>query len=221
MLLIIVLGILASVSAAPRGHGYHDYNEFGMNNYFRDDMFDTKRFWEEVRREIFQDIMEGFTKHFPTVTSNEGIIGNEYKIKMSLNGFLEKDVAVKARKGLVMVQAVQNIAMGVQSSFLVIKSLPDYVNENGIWILDNGILDITFPLNNGTEISTSAPNFSREEIENTNVINEENADVGAERGDRDEAEITHNEMPRESKVEATTYAVDLNDEVEFVPVRYR
>ncbi|CAK1602512.1 unnamed protein product [Parnassius mnemosyne] len=242
MFKIVLLGLLASASAAPHhySHGppspFRHGDEVGLGDrYFSNDIFDTRRFWMELSREMamFDQLLVDFAKRFPSSVSSEGIDTetNEYKVTIPLAGFEEKDIIVKAREGLLMVQAVQKPEGGIERSYLDIRSLPNIVNVNGSWTFNEGVLKIVFPLlskpeteETTTKITTVVPEIfkpeSREEIDNQSNDNRD-ADVGVNRGDTDkEVELMTNVIPKRQPVEATTYAVDLKDEVEFVPVRY-
>nr|AKS40080.1 small heat shock protein 20.4 [Grapholita molesta] len=165
-------------------------------------------------------------KHFPAQTTS-GLQGSQYKININLNGFDEKEITVKAREGLVMVQAIHKSEDGGERNYLDVRSLPTFVKaESGSWTYDGNLLKVVFDVKESsstTEVAettesveaTQAPD--REEIESQENDNtEQDADVGV-RGD---TELISNEIPkREETVEATTYAVNYNNDVEFVPVR--
>ncbi|XP_013177148.1 PREDICTED: uncharacterized protein LOC106124745 [Papilio xuthus] len=257
MFAIVLTAMLACASAAPRlqyshHHGYGPPSPFGPrddfyhggfgmepqigndNDFFRDNMFDTRRFWAELSREMsmLDQLLNDLGKRFPSGVSNEGIdkTTNEYKITVALNGFEEQDIKVKAREGLLMIQAIKNIGEAGQNSYLSVKTLPDFVNVTGSWTFEDGILKIVFPLLSTTtegettaEITTELPEqFKPESREETpSDDNNKDADVGLAKGDvAKETELLTNEVPHKEAVEATTYAVDLKDEVEFVPVPY-
>ncbi|KAI5645068.1 hypothetical protein NE865_03042 [Phthorimaea operculella] len=245
MIALCFFACLALASAAPQFefNPYADYlrrepyvktpaRDSSVEDFFNGQVFDTQRFWAEMAAEfqkIDQVLSELYT-HFPATTSEHGIKGNEYVITMSLTGFEENDIKVKAREGVLMVQAVHKSDNGNQRSYIDVKTLPSYVNVNGTWTYEAGILKIVFPLNSKPEISTEAvvtqaPSTEsnidvreKEEVEETHNQNaNRDADVGLEMGERDQ----DNEIPdtHVDPVEATTYAVDLKDEVELVPVR--
>ncbi|XP_014364953.2 uncharacterized protein LOC106716039 [Papilio machaon] len=257
MFAIVLTALLACASAAPHyrhshHHGYgppspfgsrdeYDLGGFGMephfgndNDFFRDNMFDTRRFWAELSREMsmLDQLLNDFAKRFPSGVSNEGIdkTTNEYKVTVALNGFEEQDIKVKAREGLLMIQAIRNKDEAGQNSYLSVRTLPDFVNVTGSWTYEDGVLKIVFPListpadgETTTEITTEIPEQFKPESREETTIGEDtkDADVGLDRGDvAKETELLTNEIPRKEAVEATTYAVDLKDEVEFVPVRY-
>nr|QNN88709.1 heat shock protein [Spodoptera frugiperda] len=237
MIGLVLCALVAAAAAAP--HFDYPRREFlpqlhrQARPYISDDIFDTSRFWADMSREMkeFEDMMNEFTRNFPTSTSQEGFEGNEYKITIPLTDFEEKDIVVKAREGLLMVQAIHKY-----KSYLDIRTLPDNVNVAGNWVFDKGVLRITFPVKSGSNspapvpTSTQTPSFeteqptfggSREEIETNSNVGVLDADVGLGRGDQDKAtELKTNEIPQGNTVEATTYAVDLKDEVEFVPIKY-
>ncbi|XP_034833174.2 uncharacterized protein [Maniola hyperantus] len=236
MIAILLVGLLACASAAPRWHEHHRSApspfDGSLERYINEQMFDTNRFWDEFSRDLnremaeLETVLSDFSKHFPSVSSSEGIQGNEYKITIPLTGFEEKDIVVKARKGLIMIQAVNT---GVNhNSYMDIRTLPMCVGEEGSWSYENGVLKIVLPVvqssDSGTkeltpavdpEAATQVPDRSREETESPVY---EKGDIDLVRGDLGkDNEIQTNEIPN---VEATTYAVDLKGDVEFVPVRY-
>ncbi|XP_022821806.1 uncharacterized protein LOC111353150 [Spodoptera litura] len=243
MIALVLCALVAAAAAAP--HFDHPRREFmphlhiQARPYMSGDIFDTSRFWADMSREMreFEDMMSEFTRRFPTSTSQEGFEGNEYKITIPLSEFEEKDIVVKAREGLLMVQAIHNYAEGMTKNYLDVRTLPSTVNVAGNWVFDKGVLRITFPVKSGSEspaapvptttektsFETVRPTFggSREEIESNANVGVLDADVGLGRGDRDKVtDLKTNEIPQGNTVEATTYAVDLKDEVEFVPVKY-
>lgn len=205
-------------------------------------MFDTGRFWADLSKELreLDDMLADFSHRFPaSASSQEGVDGNEYKITVSLPEFEEKDIVVKARDGLLMIQANHKYSLGSERNYLDVRTLPDTVNVTGNWIFEKGVLKITFPLKKVEKASetpevteevlteqlgtTIRPVFegSREEMDTNINEHVQDADIGVGRGDLDkESELKTNEIPDRNTVEATTYAVDLKDEVEFVPVRY-
>lgn len=232
----IFFGLLAIAAAAPRYHHHHSspafyHHGYNFEDFLQDEVFDTSRFWNELQREMasLEAVLADMSKRFPTELSTAKIEGNMYKLRIPLSGYSEKDIVVKAKKGLLMVQAVKGGDGYMSSTYMDIRSLPENVNEAGNWKFENGILYIEFPLIQGTTTddtpvgTTAAPEISREDMENHSQETNDNADVGVEpnnRGDLGNREIETNEIGGSSNVEATTYAVDLKDEVEFVPVRY-
>ncbi|KAJ2947996.1 hypothetical protein O0L34_g9788 [Tuta absoluta] len=247
MIALCFLACLVLASAAPQfefnpyDHPYyrHHHQRFrtpardsSVEDFFNGQVFDTQRFWAEMAAEFqkIDQVLNELYTHFPATTSEHGIKGNEYVITMSLSGFEENDIKVKAREGVLMVQAVHKSDNGNQRSYIDVKTLPNYVNVNGTWTYEEGILKIVFPLNSKPEMTTEAvitqaPSTEnnidvreREEVEETHNENpNRDADVGLEFGERDQ----DNEIPdtQVDPVEATTYAVDLKNEFELVPVR--
>ena len=245
----LVIFCVAAVSAAPYyGSGYnpmpfhpeHHYGRLSRPD-FGEHVFDTRRFWSELANELrdLDTMLADFYRRFPTpASSSQGIVGKEFKVTIPLGGFEEKDIIVKARTGLLMVQAIHKYEGEVQKNYLDVRTLPDCVKMNGSWTYSEGVLKIVFPLktesttdvvpvvNGDTTTETTASPVtegikeSREEIDNQVEIDDRDADVGLERGDVEkERQLSKNEDWRNS-VEATTYAVDLSNDVEFVPVRY-
>lgn len=243
--MFVFLAFLAVANAAPqyRYHN-HDGGSFGLAqpqtdsemDLFSGQSFDAHQFWRELADEMHRmdQMLNEFSKHFPTTTSNEGVEGNEYFVTITLTGFDEKDIAVKAREGVLMIQAVHKTEDNNERSYIDLRSLPAYVNVNGTWTYDKDILKITFPLKERpkeagdvteetpitTEASSDENERSRERMEPTNGYETMDADVGVGRGDVDrERELLTNGIFRYRPVEATTYAVDLKNEVEFVPMK--
>ncbi|KAM3967540.1 uncharacterized protein ACR2FA_010614 [Aphomia sociella] len=236
MYTIVILSVLAVATAAP--HYYHHHHGFppgpppshyGHYPGYGENLFDTRSFWAELETEMRQldEMLKDFYTKFPSSVSSEGVDGDQYKIVIPLSGYEEQEIAVKAREGVLMVQAVQKSDGGSQRSYLDVRTLPDCIELSGTWTYDKKVLTIAFPLKEGA-ISTDNPvtqspttavvEQSREEIGHDND-DVQDADIGA-RGDKD-TEILTNEIPdRQNSVEATTYSVDLKNEVEFVPIRY-
>ncbi|XP_063395425.1 uncharacterized protein LOC134680261 [Cydia fagiglandana] len=239
MYALVCLSLLACALAAPQyhfrpppppphHHHHENYHSSDLDDFVTDDVFDTGRFFKDFNREMEQleKAIEELVKHFPSQATS-GLEGNQYKININLNGFDEKEISVKARDGLVMVQAVHKTEGGSERTYLDVRTLPSFVkSDSGSWTYGEDLLKIVFDVKEGagtTEVAgsteavqvTQAPD--REEMESQeNENTDQDADVGA-RGD---TELITNEIPKgEEKVEATTYAVDFNNEVEFVPVR--
>lgn len=241
--MFVFLALLALASAAPF-YGHHSDEEGGLGwsqpqseiDLFSGQMFDAHQFWRELADEMHRmdQMLNEFSKHFPSTTSNEGIEDNQYAVTITLTGFDEKDIAVKAREGVLMIQAVHNTEDGNEKSYIDLRTLPTYVNVNGTWTYDKGVLKISFPLKEKptedggvtesttttTEATTEEKERSREEMEPTTGYENGDADVGAERGDMGrERELLTNSIYPYRPVEATTYSVDLKNDVEFVPVK--
>ncbi|XP_063548294.1 uncharacterized protein LOC134755680 [Cydia strobilella] len=244
MYALVCLSLLACALAAPQyyfrppppppppPHHHHHHHEHyhgsDLDDFMTDDVFDTGRFFKDFNREMEQleKAIEELVKHFPSQATS-GLQGNQYKININLNGFDEKEISVKAREGLVMVQAVHKTEEGAERSYLDVRTLPSFVKtESGSWTYVEDLLKIVFDVKEGAGTTedagttnavevTQAPD--REEMEShENDNTDQDADVGA-RGD---TELITNEIPKgEETVEATTYAVAINNEVEFVPVR--
>ncbi|KAJ8732499.1 hypothetical protein PYW07_015098 [Mythimna separata] len=156
--LLLLCGIIAGACAAPH------FNEFP---------FKTPQ-----RRPDFSNFDSS------TSESQEGVEGTEYKITVPLYDFKPKDIVVKALEGLVKIQVTDKN----QNTISTIETLPDTVNLHGTnWIIEHGVLKITFPLKDGVVVKTTdvaavteqQPELggSREEIE-TNVNDVQDADVG-------------------------------------------
>lgn len=236
MIAVLLFGLIAAAAAAPHRfpHGPPPYARehrpnFGQYDPFNEDTFDTRQFWAGLATEMreIDEMLATLSQRFAASVSRSGIEGNTYKITIPLNSFEEKDIVVKAKEGFVMVQAVHKTADGGENIYLDAKTIPTCVNVTGTWKFEQGVLKIVFPLKVDAAGTTEAeidvterPAIikDREEMDNDTSEDEDDADVGL-RGDLDKTnELFTNEIPR-SRVEATTYAVDLKDEVEFVPVR--
>jgi HSP20 family molecular chaperone IbpA len=240
MIALYIVGFLAVASAAPRYHSrhspfYHDpgfssarYGDFEMHPSFGEEIFDTRRFWSDLESQLRQmdEMIANFHHHFPNTESTAGVDGKTYKVTIPLSGFDEKNIIVKAREGVLMVQAIHKIDEGSARSFLNVHNLPANVDIAGVWTFENELLTVVFPLKGVTTTEapvttvpvTKAPE-SREEMSKNDDNDNQDADVGAKDVDSKENAINSNEIFH--GVEATTYAVDLKNEVEFVPVRYR
>lgn len=240
MFALVLLGCLALSSAAPHHYHHHHHGpphgssyDSSLERYLEEEMFNTRLFWDELRREMLEldTMLADFGRHFPSSISSEKMEGNEYIITIPLPNYEEKEIVVKARKGLLMIQAVHQVEGETQRNYLDVRTLPDCVNEAGSWSFEDGVLKIVFPIEKkdiaGGEVPTDAPvteapQHSREDMEPTVDENvNQNADVESDRGDLGKnIELLTNEIPKRNPVEATTYAVDLKDEVELVPARY-
>ncbi|KAJ8731473.1 hypothetical protein PYW07_004637 [Mythimna separata] len=119
----------------------------------------------------------------PHFNDFQGVEGTEYKINFPVYDFPVKDIVVNASEGLVEIEVNDKNNNRIVTS----KILPDNVNLNGNWILEHGVLKITFPLKDGVVVKTTdvaavteqQPELggSREEIE-TNSNDVQDADVG-------------------------------------------
>ncbi|CAH2266781.1 jg14949 [Pararge aegeria aegeria] len=235
MIAILLVGLVACANAAPgwrdRHHSSLSPFDGSLDRYLNEQMFDTNRFWDEFNRDLNQEMMQlertlaDFSRHFPSMASTEGIVGNEYKIEIPLTGFEEKDIIVKARRGSLMIQAVHSDAGLNQNSYLDMRTLPMSVSEEGTWSYENGLLKISLPVDRSGESGTNLtpvtaspiPDRSREETESpTSGVQLD--DIDLVRDSNKEKELKTNEIPN---FEATTYAVDLKGDVEFVPVPYK
>lgn len=230
-MLAILLGCLAAAAAAPHyPHGPPPYapehhQHFGQYDPFEEDVFDTRQFWAQMANEMRQidEMLSRFSQSFPTMVSQAGIEGKEYKIIITLNGFEEKDIVVKAKEGFLMVQAIHKLPEGGETMYLDAKTIPNCVNVTGTWTFEQGVLKIVFPLKNDGEGSEAVTQVAVTEVvvteQPTTREREEMESKSTEEvltGELDE--MLTNEIPQ-NRVEATTYSVDLKDEVEFVPVR--
>lgn len=248
MLGVIIFCFAAATAAPYYGGSFHpmpfhpeQHYDRLRHPYFGENVFDMQRFWSELSSEMreLDNILADLYKRFPTpVASSQGIDGKEYKVTIPLMDFEEKDIVVKARTGVLMVQAVHKHEGNVQNSYVDVRTLPDCVSVNGTWTYSKGVLKIVFPLKTEdatdvvplphettTDVTTESfvtqgPTESREEMENHVESDDLDADVGLNRGDTDKASQTETKNDWRSNVEATTYAVDLTNEVEFVPVHY-
>lgn len=229
MLALILVSLLAAASAAPHFHHHHGHRPFGnyhddFSPFMHEDVFDTAGFWQKLETEMqeMESMLNSFRVHFAVGASTEGVVGGQYQVRIPLNGFKENEIVVKARQGVLMVQAVQKLEGGSERNYLDMRTLPSNVGENGVWTYKDDVLTINFPLKTGsstesavTEDNVTEDPSSREEMSTRVSDDAQDADVGVQLDK--EGEIRTNEIP---KVEATTYAVDLKNEFEFVPVHY-
>ncbi|CAH2102040.1 unnamed protein product [Euphydryas editha] len=236
MIAIVLLVIVACASAAPHYHPhhhehFHNDDDFSLGKFMSGPLFDTRRFWEEMTNEMMglSAMINELQQRFPTDLSDEKIEGNEYKITIYISGFEDKEIVVKARKGLLIVEALHKVDGETERSYLGLRTLPDAVNVNGSWTYEKGLLKIVFPLERKSEDEPAVtqkaqePEHSHEVVEtNEKGTDIQDADVGIVRGDANkESSINTNEITEEKQsVEATTYAVDLKGEVELVPIKY-
>ncbi|XP_045459912.1 uncharacterized protein LOC123670459 [Melitaea cinxia] len=248
MITIAFLAVVACASAAPHFRHHYSHRPFYQEPFYQEpfsydsesslerfmdsQMFDTRGFWEELSREMMglNAMIEDLYKRFPTNLSEEKVEGNKYKINIALSGFVENEIVVKAKKGLLIIQAVHEAEHEPGKSYLDVRTLPDVVDVNGSWTYENGLLKIVFPLEHKSEVEpavtevpvTQAPEHSRESVEfDMKTSGIQDADVGAtKRVTAEDNSISTNEIPQVQTVEATTYAVDLKGEVELVPVVY-
>lgn len=228
---VLLLAIVAAAAAAPRfAHGPPPYApehhpHFSQYDPFSEDVFDTSRFWAKMANEMRQidEMLASFSQRFPTMVSQAGVEGNQFKITIPLTGFEEKDIVVKAKEGFLMVQAVHKMPEGGERMYIDAKTIPNYVNVTGTWTFEQSVLKIVFPLKTEGQTVTEAAVLvterpiirDREEMDSESMDDDNDADVGLAGGKTNE--LFTNEIPR-NRVEATTYAVDLKNEVEFVPV---
>ncbi|MEE5434539.1 hypothetical protein V2M14_11265, partial [Streptococcus pneumoniae] len=204
MIQILALGLLAAASAAPhydhRRHSPFDsQNEFDLQPYFSEELFDTHRFWKDLELQFRQmdAMLENFHRHFPKIASSAGLVGNEYKVVIPLTGFDSKDIIVKAHEGLLMVQAVHKFDEGSQSHYLDTRTLPAYVAVSGVWTFENGVLTIVFPVK-ADSTTTEAPSIATEGLETV---------IGGSGGDREEMG-----NPNEDNIQDVDVGVNHNDE---------
>lgn len=255
MIQFLILGFVAAASAAPHyysGHHRRPFHHHYPSRYssdisdeiFGEHLFDTRRFWSELSHELMEidHMLQNFHQHFPSIQSNTAIENGKYKITIPLTGFDEKDIIVKVKDEILMVQAVHKMddKSGNERHYMDVRTLPTNIKiEGSTYSYDNEILTIEFDLKDKTEVGieentetevkiTEAPivdnKQSREEMEEHGNDNVRDVEVGPKKDDSidsKENELLTNEIPgRNRQVEATTYPVDLKDEVEFVPVPY-
>lgn len=261
-MLVIVLGLLACAAAAPQYYGQHHHQRHPWNHYpppppndYLGDYFspqyhfDTPRFWSQLSRELMEmdRILEEFYKRFPSNVNNEGLVNNEYVITIDLPGFDEKNIVVKGKDNILMIQAIQKPEDDGKQSlsekyYMDIRTLPSYVKATGTgtWTYSENVLKIVFPVKDvptttetSVEVMTTespAEEHSREEMDVVKTTEDEqvgNADIGVDnpRGDRDhkQTEIETNEIPTNEVIKTTevvtTYPVDFNNDIDFVRVQ--
>lgn len=194
---IVFFGLLAFVAASPRHHHHHrsDYDD-----YFKDDIFDLRRFWREFRRDMSE--LENIFRRFKGNTCSEGIVGNEYKVSIRLRGFNEDDITVKAKKGLLIIQAMKG-GPNSGKNYLDVRSLPDYVNEIGQWTYEDGVLNIGFPITGKPPQTVPRPSQSSDSDE-----------------DSDESiDIDIRDKPLKSWNSSKKHTVDSRED-ELIPAKY-
>lgn len=235
---------LAVASAAPQYFHHHQHTPlhsylqmnhhppyYSSEDYFGNRMFDTRRFWAELAQEMMSldQMLQEFYNHFPKVTSEEGFQNGQYKISIPLSGFTSEDVVVKVKNHVVMVQAIHKADGGHEKHYVDIRTVPANVDvTTGTYIFENEVLNISFkvkgdieeavPVTEGSTVETEKEH-SREEMEphSDDTNEDENVDMKSS----SDKEIISNEIPtHQQNLEATTYSVLKNDDVEFVPVPY-
>lgn len=261
MIKLLILALFAAcANSAPqyfehRHHHWPHHRHHGLSEqhrpsspfsdeFFGGPVFDTGRFWRELSDELehLNNVMEQFHRHFSINFATVGYENNEYKITIPLTGFDEKDITVKAKSGVLMIQAVHRSEDGnMEKHYLDVRGLPDDISLSGTYTYDKNTLKISFPVikksespvDSFTELpvvhvteetsTDESVNRSVEEMVPQNKDeNKHDADASVEvsRGDKDREIITNSIPNNDNQVEATTYSVDLKDEVEFVPIRY-
>ncbi|XP_063827040.1 uncharacterized protein LOC135076515 [Ostrinia nubilalis] len=238
LLVLMCLGLAAAAPHFRHHHGHrHGFDEFHMDDFhpaFGQDMFDTNRFWIDIEAELRQldDLMRQVHTRFPGAQSTAGIVDNQYKVTIPLTGFEEKEIIVKAREGVLMVQATHNTEDGIGKNYLEVRSMPESVDVAGVWTYENEVLTITFPLKQTATLPTTiVPRGEAQPVTEESTVTEaiektedhtddvQDADVGLRSDFDKEHDIQTNEITK-VPVEATTYAVDLKNQYEFVPVHY-
>ncbi|XP_041969814.1 uncharacterized protein LOC121726496 [Aricia agestis] len=224
MFFFLLLALVAAAGAAPR----RDRLPYGrqaaltdLDDLFTDELFDAAGFWNRLHQEMvdLDAAIAELGRRFPVDSPEAGVDGDKYKVKIPLAGFEEKDIKVKANEGVLMVQAVHEEGAR-QRYYMHTVTLPAGVDPTGSWTFADGLLAVEFPLKDrAAPATTPAPAHSREEMGGGDDATED-ADVGLSRGDQADKQVETNEIPG-AGVEATTYAVDLKGDVEFVPVHYK
>ncbi|KAJ2943545.1 hypothetical protein O0L34_g16653 [Tuta absoluta] len=135
------LACLALASAAPQS----SYIQFDTPSRHKDrtqlifNGFGEKmNFAEEAAKmQTGEQGLNELHAHAPSIASKNDYVVTKYQYK-----FEEKDITVKAGRGIVKVEAVHNT-----NSYTAIDYLPSNVNENGTWTFEAGVLKIVFPRN--------------------------------------------------------------------------
>lgn len=214
MRLLVILCVVAAAAAAPRWPG-GDYGALG-DYVSPGHLFDTSRFWADLEATLMQQLLQDLSTHFPSDVSSEGVDGDSYKIVVPLEGFEERDIVVKARRGALMIQAVRGAAGG-STSYLNARTLPAGVDPAGRWGFRDGVLTLSFPLTSPEPASTAAAPRSREELDSS----EEAEEQPGQRGETADMVGSLHTTASPNHVEDSTYSVDLKGDVEFVPVQVR
>lgn len=218
-----VLALFCLVAAAMAAPWRDTPDTYGaLSDYVSDDhIFDTNRFWRQLQASLMQQLLEDLYKHFPSDVTQEGVVDDQYRIVVPLEGYDEKDIVVKAQPGALMIQAVR-IEGANKVSYLNARTLPADVDVAGRWGYEDGVLTIAFPLKNKTvgtteselEVQTTGSPVSREELETESSVNVD------ERGSEAADMVGNNEITS-NDIEDSTYAVDLKGDVEFVPIQVK
>ncbi|XP_028042583.1 uncharacterized protein LOC114252283 [Bombyx mandarina] len=224
MIALVLCGLLAAVSAAPQ-HYYHGpshwsfYHYDPYSSYVQGSMFGTHMVWSNLGNGMqnLDNTMKTLPLKLPSSKDEGRGEGDKYRVTIPLPGYDQKDINVKAKDGVLMVQATSNF-----NHYLKIQNLPRDVNPEGNWIYEKDVLKITFPLkqkqpeDSQTPIveptKTTSTNESREEMEFTTKNNVRDADVSLETAQK------FNEIA--NAVETTTHAVNFRDDVQFLPNPY-
>ncbi|KAJ8735920.1 hypothetical protein PYW07_007540 [Mythimna separata] len=134
MIALLLCGIIAGACAAPH------FNEFSSKT--------------PQRRPDFEHEMSELEDppRFPTAWyALEELEGTQYKLTVPMYDFKPNSIAVNTIGGLMEIKAIDKN----DSTASIIKIMPDNVNLNGNWILENGVLKITFPLKDGVVVKTT------------------------------------------------------------------
>lgn len=231
--------LVAAATAAPRyytsddyrlHHPHHGSHRADLFN-FDAPIFDTRSFWSQLTEEMrsIETMMEDFYKHFPSLISSEGIENGVYKIQVPLAGFEDEEISVTVKNSVLMIQAVHKSDGEVQKQYLDFRTVPAQIDESsGKYSYDKKVLVVTFNVSErgedrrvlpkvdvNTEFVTEAPKVEdREEMEpHDNTINTDE-DVETYK----DIHLLTNEIPRK-ETEATTYPVNLKEDVEFYPIQ--
>ncbi|KAJ8715648.1 hypothetical protein PYW07_010130 [Mythimna separata] len=162
MIALLLCGIIAGACAAPH------FNEFPSKTPQRRPDFEHEmsELLEDLEHELSKlENFDSFVSDSPRFPSDalEEVEGTKYKITVPMYDFKPKDIVVNISGRVVEIKLKDKN----DNTVSIIKIVPDNVNLNGNWILENGVLKITFPLKDGVVVKTT--DGSREKIK-TDVI---------------------------------------------------
>ncbi|XP_022115696.2 uncharacterized protein LOC110993658 [Pieris rapae] len=146
MLAYLLLGLIATVSAAPHKEINKDDDDQTLKNFitnkFNKIEAESRDFWQQYEREMktFEDKMNALSRHFPNPILAEGFDGDKYVIKVSLHGFEEDDILVQTKKTAVVIEAHHSNGNS-KNNFFNVRTLPSEV-KSGFWTYEDDILTV-------------------------------------------------------------------------------
>ncbi|CAG4953788.1 unnamed protein product [Colias eurytheme] len=140
MLKIILCGLLVAVNGEPK-YKQHFFPGTEMDRYWTQFV---KRFEEYGDRmdHLFDDA------EFPVTMRPSRINGDKYEIELSMPGFKEDEILVKAGQGRLQIEGHSaNGSINIYNS----RPLPLYVDASGNWTYEDNVLKIVFPILKNTQ----------------------------------------------------------------------